>query len=159
MRIASARLWTRAARAGVGFRFLVIDLNRFKTVNDTLGHKAGDELLRSVSARFRSTLRRVDTIARTGGDEFTVILEDVDGRGEVEIVVEKLRKSLEAPIILDDGVQLTASASIGAALYPDDGQTQTNLPAVANQRMYARKEKSRAESAALGPLPAAALAY
>ncbi|MEJ0012113.1 MAG: GGDEF domain-containing protein [Bauldia sp.] len=149
----------RSIRTGVGFGFLVIDLNRFKIVNDTLGHGAGDELLRSVSARFRSVLRRVDTIARTGGDEFTIILEEVGSRVEVEIIVESLRRSLEMPIVLPDGFRLTASASIGAALYPDDGNTQTRLQAVADQRMYARKEKSRAEHVAPGLLPAAALVY
>ncbi len=104
-------------------------------------------------------LRRVDTIARTGGDEFTVILEEVGSRSEVEIIVDNLRKSLEMPIILNDGSPLTASASIGAALYPDDGKTQTHLQAIADQRMYARKEKSRSENDTRGMLPAAALAY
>jgi diguanylate cyclase (GGDEF)-like protein len=133
----------KAKRSRSGFGLLVIDLDKFKLVNDTLGHEAGDELLRVVSGRFRSVLRQVDTIARTGGDEFTIILDGVRSRADAEIVAEALRKCLEAPIPLKEGAYC-ASASIGAAVYPEDGATQTRLQAAADERMYARKEQRQA---------------
>lgn len=139
----------RASRDGAGFGFLVIDLDRFKLVNDTLGHQAGDDVLKAVSGRFRSVLRGVDTLARTGGDEFTVVLESVDNLSDAEAVGAALRKSLEAPIILADGPYY-ASASVGAAVYPGDGSTQIQLHAVADERMYTGKAQYRIASAHYG---------
>jgi diguanylate cyclase (GGDEF)-like protein len=139
----------RAARDGSGFGFLVIDLNRFKLVNDTLGHQAGDDVLKGVSARFRGVLRGTDTLARTGGDEFTVILCGIAKLADVEAVGEALRNSLTAPIILAEGPYY-ASASVGAAVYPADGLTQIQLHAVADERMYTGKEQYRVESAHYG---------
>ncbi|MEJ1979222.1 MAG: GGDEF domain-containing protein [Acetobacteraceae bacterium] len=136
----------RATRDGSGFGFLVIDLNRFKLVNDTLGHQAGDDLLKAVSDRFRSALRSIDTLARTGGDEFTVILDGVHSLADAQLVGDSLRKSLEAPITLGEGPYY-ASASVGAAIYPGDGLTQIHLNAVADERMYAAKERGRTEAA------------
>jgi diguanylate cyclase (GGDEF)-like protein len=130
----------RAARDRSGFGFLVIDLNKFKLVNDTLGHQAGDELLKVVSGRFRAVLRSVDTLARTGGDEFTVILDGVQNLSEASIVGEILQKSLAEPIVLRGGLYY-AGASVGSAVYPDDGLTQTRLQSVADERMYASKER------------------
>ena len=139
----------RAARDGSGFGFLVIDLNRFKLVNDTLGHQAGDDVLKGVSERFRGVLRGIDTLARTGGDEFTVILNGITNLLDAEAVGDALRKSLDAPIILAEG-PYHASASIGAAVYPGDGLTPIQLLAVADQRMYAGKEQYRIESERYG---------
>ena len=138
-----------AARDGSGFGFLVIDLNRFKLVNDTLGHQAGDDVLKGVSERFRGVLRGIDTLARTGGDEFTVILNGITNLLDAEAVGDALRKSLDAPIILAEG-PYHASASIGAAVYPGDGLTPIQLLAVADQRMYAGKEQYRIESERYG---------
>jgi diguanylate cyclase (GGDEF)-like protein len=135
----------RATRYRSKFGILVIDLNKFKLVNDTLGHEAGDELLRTVSGRFRSVLRDVDTLARTGGDEFTAILDQVQSLMDAEIVAEAVRKCLHAPIVLRDS-PYGVSASVGSALYPDDGSTQTQLQAAADQRMYAHKEQHRTEA-------------
>jgi diguanylate cyclase (GGDEF)-like protein len=140
---------TRASRDGSGFGFLVIDLNRFKLVNDTLGHQAGDHVLKEVSGRFRGVLRGMDTLARTGGDEFTVILDGVGNLFDAEAVGDALRKSLQTPIILANG-PYHASASIGAAVYPGDGLTQTQLHAVADERMYTGKEQYRIASARYG---------
>ena len=139
----------RSARDGSGFGFLVIDLNRFKLVNDTLGHQAGDDVLKGVSERFRGVLRGIDTLARTGGDEFTVILNGITNLLDAEAVGDALRKSLDAPIILAEG-PYHASASIGAAVYPGDGLTPIQLLAVADQRMYAGKEQYRIESERYG---------
>jgi diguanylate cyclase (GGDEF)-like protein len=141
----------RAARDGSGFGFLVIDLNRFKLVNDTLGHQAGDDVLRGVSERFRGVLRGIDTLARTGGDEFTVILNGISNLHDAEAVGDALRRSLDAPITLAEG-PYHASASIGAAVYPADGLTPIQLLAVADERMYAGKEQYRIESGRYGKL-------
>lgn len=144
-----AQAVARAARDGSGFGFLVIDLNRFKLVNDTLGHQAGDDVLKGVSERFRGVLRGIDTLARTGGDEFTVILDGISNLHDAEAVGEALRKSLNAPILLAEG-PYHASASIGVAVYPSDGLTQIQLLAVADERMYAGKEQYRVESERYG---------
>jgi len=136
----------RATRDGSGFGFLVIDLNRFKLVNDTLGHQAGDDVLKAVSDRFRAVLRDTDTLARTGGDEFTAILDSIRSLADAQAVGDALCKSLEAPIMLAGG-PYRASASVGASIYPDDGLTQMHLHAVADERMYVGKEQQRIESA------------
>jgi diguanylate cyclase (GGDEF)-like protein len=140
-----------AARDESKFGFLVIDLNRFKVVNDTLGHQAGDELLKAVSNRFRAVLRHTDTLARTGGDEFTVILRGVRASADAENIIKLIEASLEMPIPLQEG-HYYASASIGASIYPDDGVTAIQLHAVADERMYLRKEAYRIESRATDPL-------
>jgi diguanylate cyclase (GGDEF)-like protein len=134
-----------ATRNRLQFGSLIVDLDEFKQVNDTLGHFAGDELLKAVSARFRSVLRRVDTLARTGGDEFTIILDGIHGASDADRVSEALQKCLEAPIYLGNQPYY-ASASVGSAVYPDDGLTQTNLQAVADARMYACKQMRRSQS-------------
>jgi diguanylate cyclase (GGDEF)-like protein len=134
-----------AVRNRAQFGSLIVDLDNFKQVNDTLGHQAGDELLKAVSARFRSALRRADTLARTGGDEFTIILDGIHGAADADKVSDALGQCLDAPILLQDRPYF-ASASVGAAIYPDDGLTQTRLQAVADARMYACKELRHAQS-------------
>jgi diguanylate cyclase (GGDEF)-like protein len=135
----------RAARNSSRFAILAIDLNKFKLVNDTLGHQAGDDLLRATSERFRSVLRHTDTLARTGGDEFTVILDGVRTQAEAEMVSNALQRSLDAAIALEDH-EYSASASVGVAVYPDDGATLTRLRAVADERMYTHKQGRRAQA-------------
>lgn len=136
------RALDRARRGKSRFAILIIDLNRFKRVNDTLGHHVGDQLLQIASKRFLGELRTVDTIARTGGDEFTVVLEDVGSIENVELVIKNIKSAIEVPITLENTV-IDVDASIGAALYPDDGLMQTDLHAVADNRMYADKERGR----------------
>ncbi|MEO8409939.1 MAG: EAL domain-containing protein [Propionivibrio sp.] len=99
---------------------LVIDLNRFTSVNDTLGHEVGDELLRQVGQRFRMVLREGDILARFGGDEFVVGLISIQKREHSALVAEKLLESLTPPFIIDSHA-LHISASIGIAIYPEDG--------------------------------------
>jgi diguanylate cyclase (GGDEF)-like protein len=132
----------RADRNNSRFVVLIIDLNRFKQVNDTLGHHAGDELLKIASARLRGALRQTDTAARTGGDEFSVLLEGVHSLDETNRKISIIRRALEAPVMLA-ATEICVGASIGAAIYPDDGTTQTGLTAVADARMYADKELGR----------------
>ncbi len=133
---------SRADRNRSRFAVLVIDLNRFKQVNDTLGHHVGDQLLTTVSARFSSAMRKADTVARTGGDEFTVLLEGVGTLAEADRCVDLIKRTLEEPVGVS-GTDLDVGASIGAAVYPDDGKSQTELHAVADARMYAEKERAR----------------
>lgn len=140
-RFEQAMARARRERSGVGF--LIIDLDRFKLVNDTMGHQVGDELLRVVSARFSAALRASDTLARTGGDEFTAVLNGITSLEQAEAVAETLRCTLIEPVLLDGRLSHFASASIGSAVYPADGDTQLRLQAVADQRMYAHKAQSR----------------
>jgi diguanylate cyclase (GGDEF)-like protein len=137
-----AQVLARALRANGRFAILVIDLNRFKQVNDTLGHHAGDELLKHVGGLFRKALRTSDTIARTGGDEFTAILEDISEVSEAEQWCDTIRQSLNARFSIGS-VDLDPEASIGLATFPEDGKSQLELHSVADHRMYQDKERSR----------------
>jgi len=117
---------------------LAIDLDGFKEVNDTLGHHAGDEVLQEVARLFAASLRRVDTLARTGGDEFSVVLEGPISRREATQVASMLKQLLEAPLSVA-GKTMQIGASIGLAMFPDDAQTPDHLSILADERMYAAK--------------------
>jgi len=135
---------SNAARSRSGFAFMFIDLDRFKTINDSLGHQAGDELLKAVASRLSSCVRTSDTVARLGGDEFAVILEnlrDDDDEGAQE-VAEKMIASMAAPILVGNQ-PLTTSCSIGIGLYPADGRDSATLMKSADVAMYYAKEKGR----------------
>ena len=121
---------------------LFIDLDHFKEINDTLGHEAGDALLRDVAKRLNDILRKTDTLARIGGDEFTVILPRVVNPQNVEIVVDRISKSLCTPFELPGGTR-QISGSIGVAFYPDDGDDIVNVMKNADVAMYRSKEKGR----------------
>jgi diguanylate cyclase len=116
---------------------LLLDLDRFKDVNDTLGHHHGDELLCEVGTRLQEALRQVDTVARLGGDEFAVLVPGATGEGAAA-VADKLRAALHAPLTLD-GVTLDLDASIGIAVYPDHGDDTAELLQHADVAMYAAK--------------------
>lgn len=116
---------------------LVFDLNGFKLVNDRQGHKAGDLVLQVVATRVSETIRSVDTIGRWGGDEFVVVLPDVD-RTILPNVVDRIQKVVGLPIGYDQA-SLQVSASIGMAIIPDDGVSFDELIKTADQRMYANK--------------------
>jgi diguanylate cyclase (GGDEF)-like protein len=118
---------------------LLIDLDRFKDINDSLGHSYGDELLGQVGPRLRSVLRDMDTVGRLGGDEFAVLLPAVDGVREVEVVAERLRQALHQPFDVD-GVVLDVEASIGIVLSPWHGTDSEELRRNADIAMYAAKE-------------------
>jgi diguanylate cyclase (GGDEF)-like protein len=117
---------------------MLIDLDRFKEVNDTLGHHCGDQLLVQVAQRLRGAVRDVDTVARLGGDEFAVLLPHVHATEDVAMVATRLRACLEAPFLLD-GLKVTVDASIGAALYPEHGSDADELLQRADIAMYAAK--------------------
>ena len=118
---------------------LCMDLDRFKQINDTYGHAAGDSCLREVADRLRQRLRSVDTAARTGGEEFMIILDDVGNRHDAERVVNDLLFSLSAPHLIE-GERVHLSASIGIALFPDDGEDATELWNMADAAMYRAKQ-------------------
>jgi diguanylate cyclase (GGDEF)-like protein/PAS domain S-box-containing protein len=133
-----------AARHHTGFAFMFIDLDRFKTINDSLGHHVGDELLKGVASRLTACVRASDTVARLGGDEFAVILEnlrDNDDEGAQE-VAEKMIASMAAPMLVE-GQTLTTSCSIGISLFPTDGRDSATLMKNADVAMYYAKEKGR----------------
>jgi diguanylate cyclase (GGDEF)-like protein/PAS domain S-box-containing protein len=121
---------------------LFVDLDRFKQVNDTLGHAAGDQLLREVATRLRAGVRKEDTVARLGGDEFTVILPDLNDAEGAAKVARKLLEQLDQPFLLEHQA-FRVSASIGIALYPLDGQLPDLLLRAADQAMYRAKQEGR----------------
>jgi diguanylate cyclase (GGDEF)-like protein len=128
----------RARRAGSTIALLTIDLNGFKTVNDSYGHNAGDELLRVVARRFSGRLRSIDTCARFGGDEFLVLADQLDTRADAECLVRDLLETLEEPVEIG-GASTRAKASIGIAMFPEDGSDAEALLACSDARMYAAK--------------------
>lgn len=124
----------------VGLMFL--DLDRFKVINDTLGHLAGDQLLQSVAERLLSCIREVDTICRQGGDEFMVLLEEVSSTKDLDLVAHKIMAAMSVPHRLGE-VERSISFSIGAAIYPDDATNMESLSKCADQAMYQAKESGR----------------
>jgi diguanylate cyclase (GGDEF)-like protein len=129
------RMETKAA-------LLVVDLDHFKQVNDSLGHHAGDLLLQRVSSLFSTRVRRYDTVARTGGDEFSVILEEPTDRSNANLVAQSLLQLLEEPVQLLNR-QLKVGASIGVAIFPDDAADMEALCIFADLQMYECKRSSR----------------
>jgi diguanylate cyclase (GGDEF)-like protein/PAS domain S-box-containing protein len=134
--LASAR--RRSAPIGI----LFIDLDHFKTVNDSLGHAAGDALLKIVAGRIESSLREVDVVSRLGGDEFLVALPDVEGERGAAQVAEKLLAAVSEPASLE-GRTLSVSPSIGISVFPRDGATADALIKNADAAMYLAKERGR----------------
>jgi len=123
------------------FALLYLDLDNFKPVNDALGHAAGDELLQGVATRIRQQLRESDTVARIGGDEFTVILPGIAKREQAETVARKIIAALVAPFELGKQKQSIAiGTSIGIAVYPADAQDADALIRVADAAMYRAKQ-------------------
>lgn len=132
----------RARRMESKAALLVIDLNHFKQVNDSLGHHAGDLLLKKVSEIFSSRVRRSDTVARTGGDEFSLILEEPTNRSNAKLVAKSLMEMLQVPLEVGDHT-VQVGASIGVAVYPDDAADIESLCIAADLRMYDTKNESR----------------
>jgi diguanylate cyclase (GGDEF)-like protein len=117
---------------------MILDLDGFKAVNDTLGHAAGDRLLRAVADRLRNRVRETDTVARLGGDEFALVIENLVRPEHAALVARKLLDALEAPVQVD-GAEARVGASIGAALYPRDAEDPAALLRLADAAMYAAK--------------------
>jgi diguanylate cyclase (GGDEF)-like protein len=124
------------------FAVLFIDLDRFKIINDSLGHEAGDRLLVETAGRLRQTLRPNDVVARLGGDEFVVILEKTEENNDVETIARKLLSALSQPLQLS-GHECHTTASIGIAMFPADGTDAQTLTKNADMAMYLAKEDGR----------------
>lgn len=121
---------------------VILDLDRFKNINDSLGHESGDLLLKAVAGRISGLVRQVDTVARLGGDEITIILPDVQAEGDIIAVTEKIMRELQKPFIVG-GRQLVVTASLGIAIYPRDGRNVEELLRNADVAMYRAKELGR----------------
>jgi diguanylate cyclase (GGDEF)-like protein/PAS domain S-box-containing protein len=132
----------RTRRHGHRLAVLYIDLDKFKPVNDTYGHVAGDELLRALSVRMQQMMRETDIVARIGGDEFSVLLADLDDVSHSYIVACKLLDMLSQPVVSQRGTH-TVGASIGISTYPDDGNDPQTLLRLADAAMYRVKQGGR----------------
>ena len=133
----------RARRSGQMTALMFLDLDRFKEINDTLGHATGDKVLQATAVLLRASLRDVDTISRLGGDEFTVILENIIDVRQLKTIVEKIKEAFSAPIITQEGRDIFVTASIGIALYPLDADNIDALLQAADVAMYRAKQKGR----------------
>jgi diguanylate cyclase (GGDEF)-like protein len=141
---------------------MLLDLDRFKAVNDTLGHDIGDELLKAVSERLKSCVREVDTVARMGGDEFTIILEGVPSEASIVVVAKRIAESISSAFELN-GHRVSIGVSIGITVYPHDDQGIDELLKHADEAMYRAKQQGgsgyhfheasgyRTQSAHVGP--------
>ena len=134
--IQSAKRYTRQ------FAVLFIDLDRFKIINDTMGHEAGDQLLQEVAARFKQTLRAVDVAARLGGDEFVILIEEVNDSRNAATVAHKILNSVIKPITIM-GQECRVTASIGISIYPNDAEDEQSLMKNADMAMYLAKEEGK----------------
>jgi diguanylate cyclase (GGDEF)-like protein len=139
-RLELAIIQSRRKEEEIGLMF--VDLDRFKAVNDSLGHLKGDELLRQVAARLKSCIRKGDTLARVGGDEFVVLLPELRERGFASIVAQKFLQVLSAPFVLDN-TTIHISASIGIAVFPEDGEKIDDLMRHADMAMYKVKAEGK----------------
>jgi diguanylate cyclase (GGDEF)-like protein len=132
----------QAHRHGKGLAVLFLDVDRFKVINDSLGHSVGDRLIREVAVRLRSCVREGDTVARLGGDEFTLLLPDVGQAVDAAKVAKKVLDLVRMPFEID-GRELFVTSSLGISLYPDDGRDAETLVKNADAAMYRAKEQGR----------------
>jgi len=136
------RALKRSRRHGGGFAVFFIDLDQFKNVNDSLGHAAGDQLLKQVAARLRPLLREADMLARPGGDEFVLLIEGCTHPAELSLMAKRALAAIAEPLSFDSCV-MQASASIGIGVYPTDGHDATRLLKSADTAMYLAKQQGR----------------
>lgn len=133
---------TRARRVEEGLAVLFVDVDHFKSINDSLGHTAGDNLLRTIAQRLRSSLRTDDTVARLGGDEFTVLVSGLKNPKDLLRLSQKIHSTIKVPMEVASR-ELTVSASIGVGLFPQDGENAEQLLRNADLAMYRAKELGR----------------
>jgi diguanylate cyclase (GGDEF)-like protein len=132
----------QARRNGQRAGLLLLDLDDFKQVNDTLGHEAGDAMLRALAERVSGAVRKVDTVARLGGDEFAVLLVDVNSGTDAEMVAMKILAAICRPVTVKNR-EIPMSASIGVCVFPEDGDTVKELLRSADLAMYGSKKRAR----------------
>lgn len=137
-RLTNAIQYTESRESSLAL--VVLDLNNFKKINDTLGHPVGDQVLREVAAALRKNIRATDTVARLGGDEFIIAATDMPNASAVERFTDALRTAIERPIMVNN-LPLSVGASFGFAMYPGDAKDATKLLRLADQRMYALKRR------------------
>jgi diguanylate cyclase (GGDEF)-like protein/PAS domain S-box-containing protein len=138
-----SRAIVRARRENNRVAVLFLDLDRFKDINDSLGHAAGDRILRSAAVRLQQTVGQHHTVARLGGDEFTVVLENLGTPEEADKIAREIIMAFEAPLIIDERQEVSISPSIGISLYPDHGQVPTELLKQSDTAMYQAKAAGR----------------
>jgi diguanylate cyclase (GGDEF)-like protein len=137
-----AQAIAQAERHHMRFAILVVDLDRFKSINDSLGHLAGDTMLKEVAQRLAIVLRKADTLARLGGDEFVLILNEIPRAQDIESIASRVLEDMARPVKLTD-LELHTSASIGISIYPDDGTSAETLLQHADAAMYHAKKSGR----------------
>jgi len=137
-RLIQAMARTKRMQQPIGL--MLLDLDRFKAVNDTFGHDMGDELLKSVSERLKTCVREVDTVARMGGDEFTIILEGVSSEQNILVVAKRITESIATPFELK-GQYISVGVSIGITIYPHDDHPVDELLKHADTAMYRAKQQ------------------
>jgi diguanylate cyclase len=137
-----AQAIAHADRDSQPFAVLMLDLDRFKLINDSFGHRSGDMVLNEVARRLQGLVRSIDTVARVGGDEFVLVVSPSAARADVEEIGKRANTILSAPIPLG-GVELRVSSSIGIAFYPTDGGSAESVLAHADAAMYCAKERGR----------------
>jgi diguanylate cyclase (GGDEF)-like protein/PAS domain S-box-containing protein len=137
-----ARSIALSRRYGRRLAVLFLDCDRFKHINDTLGHAIGDQVLRSIAKRLTTCVRESDTVSRHGGDEFLILLSEVDQPEDAAVIAEKIVSSIAEPHLIA-GHELTLTASVGIALYPEDGQDAQSLIMRADTAMYHAKNTGR----------------
>ena len=137
------RAIVRARRQETRVAVLFLDLDRFKDINDSLGHAAGDRLLKAAAARLQSTVSASDTVARLGGDEFTVVLEDVESLVAVERMAREILTAFSTPLDVDERHDISITPSLGISLYPDHALVPTDLLKYADTAMYQAKAEGR----------------
>jgi len=137
-RLAQAIYWAKHQNRYVGL--LCLDLDRFKKINDTLGHHAGDQVLQEISRRLQEVLRGGDTISRVGGDDFFIVLESIDNGKNIDLVVDNILSELKKSIELD-GHEINITASVGVAIFPDHSESASDLMKFADIAMYSAKKQ------------------
>ncbi len=142
-----------AVSRAAGFALVLVDLDGFKNVNDVYGHQAGDEVLRVTSRRFSEIVRSDDLVARMGGDEFAVLLFNITGRRQVDIICERLLTSLEAPMRYESN-QLKVGASLGVSYFPDHSRDPAELQNFADLALYRSKNAEPAKAITFEPFMA-----
>ncbi len=138
-----ARAIVRARRQGTAVAVLFLDLDRFKDINDSLGHAVGDRVLRAVADRLQQAVGPQHTVARLAGDEFTVVVEDIAGQAEAEAVAARVLAAFDAPLQLEDGREVAISSSIGISLFPQHALLPSELLKHADTAMYQAKAAGR----------------
>jgi diguanylate cyclase (GGDEF)-like protein/PAS domain S-box-containing protein len=151
-----AQALIRVRRENKSLAVMYVDLDRFKDVNDQLGHSAGDILLVEVSRRLRAQLRESDSLARMGGDEFTLVIPDLNSGKDAELVAAKLVDSLRSPILIK-GLEVFTGASVGISMYPEDSEDSSTLQRYADMAMYGAKSLGRSRYQFFKDLPVQAI--